>query len=58
MRALLALCLSDLDRDREGLALVLEALAGHLPRYRRSMAAYASLLAAPGPDTAPASGGT
>ncbi len=58
VRACLALCLSDLGRDREGLALVLEALAGHLPRYRRSMAAYARLLAAPGPDTAPASGGT
>ncbi|MGW6295367.1 tetratricopeptide repeat protein [Streptomyces sp. NPDC055058] len=46
------------DGDREGPALVLEALAGHLPRYRRSMTAYARLPAAPGPDTAPASGGT
>ncbi|MFI2409712.1 tetratricopeptide repeat protein [Streptomyces sp. NPDC018947] len=45
VRATLALCLSGLGRDREGLALVLGALAGHLPRYRRSMAAYARELA-------------
>ncbi len=44
VRATLALCLSSLGRDREGLSLVLEALAGHLPRYQRSMANYAATL--------------
>ncbi|MGY0486915.1 tetratricopeptide repeat protein [Streptomyces sp. WG-D5] len=46
VRACLALCLSSLGRDREGLALVLGALAPHLPRYQRSMANYAKALAA------------
>ncbi|WP_394434746.1 tetratricopeptide repeat protein [Streptomyces sp. SGAir0957] len=41
VRACLALCLSSLGRDREGLSLVLGALAPHLPRYQRSMANYA-----------------
>ncbi|GGU37644.1 hypothetical protein GCM10010259_30390 [Streptomyces daghestanicus] len=49
VRATLALCLSSLGRDREGLSLVLEALAAHLPRYRRSMAAYARRLTDAGP---------
>lgn len=44
VRAVLALCLSSLNRDREGLALVLEALSTHLPRYQRSMANYARAL--------------
>ncbi|MFE9900199.1 tetratricopeptide repeat protein [Streptomyces achromogenes] len=44
VRAALALCLSSLGRDREGLALVLGALAPHLPRYQRSMANYARAL--------------
>jgi Tetratrico peptide repeat len=47
VRACLALCLSSLGRDREGLALVLGALAPHLPRYQRSMATYARLLVEP-----------
>ncbi|MGW4108981.1 tetratricopeptide repeat protein [Streptomyces sp. NPDC004976] len=47
VRACLALCLSSLGRDREGLSLVLGALAAHLPRYRRSMADYARLLVEP-----------
>ncbi|MFF1275977.1 tetratricopeptide repeat protein [Streptomyces marokkonensis] len=47
VRATLALCLSSLGRDREGLSLVLGALAPHLPRYQRSMAAYARLLVEP-----------
>ncbi|MEV5431064.1 tetratricopeptide repeat protein [Streptomyces sp. NPDC052701] len=47
VRATLALCLSSLGRDREGLSLALGALARHLPRYRRSMAAYARLLVEP-----------
>ncbi len=42
--AMIALCLSTLGRDREGLSLVLTALARHLPRYNRSMANYARLL--------------
>ncbi|MEU3844232.1 tetratricopeptide repeat protein [Streptomyces sp. NPDC028635] len=48
VRATLALCLSSLGRDREGLSLVLGALAPHLPRYQRSMANYARLLVEPG----------
>ncbi|SEQ93400.1 Tetratrico peptide repeat-containing protein [Streptomyces sp. yr375] len=44
VRACLALCLSSLGRDREGLSLVIGALAPHLPRYQRSMAAYARAL--------------
>lgn len=44
LRATLALCLSSLGRDREGLSLVLGALAPHLPRYQRSMANYAKAL--------------
>jgi tetratricopeptide (TPR) repeat protein len=47
VRACLALCLSGLGRDREGLSLVLGALAPHLPRYQRSMANYARLLVEP-----------
>ena len=47
VRACLALCLSGLGRDREGLSLVLGALAPHLPRYQRSMADYARALAVP-----------
>jgi tetratricopeptide (TPR) repeat protein len=47
VRATLALCLSSLGRDREGLSLVLGALAPHLPRYQRSMANYARALVAP-----------
>ncbi|MEU1466079.1 tetratricopeptide repeat protein [Streptomyces sp. NPDC005727] len=47
VRACLALCLSSLGRDREGLSLVLGALAPHLPRYQRSTANYARLLVEP-----------
>lgn len=47
VRGCLALCLSSLGRDREGLSLVLGALAPHLPRYQRSMANYARLLTEP-----------
>ncbi|GHA20781.1 tetratricopeptide repeat protein [Streptomyces purpurascens] len=47
VRATLALCLSSLGRDREGLSLALGALAPHLPRYQRSMANYARLLVEP-----------
>ncbi|CAL9405145.1 hypothetical protein SUDANB58_01529 [Streptomyces sp. enrichment culture] len=47
VRAVLALCLASLGRDREGLSLVLGALSRHLPRYRRSMANYSRLLVEP-----------
>ena len=39
-----ALCLASLGREREGLSLVLVALAPHLPRYNRSMAGYGRAL--------------
>jgi tetratricopeptide repeat protein len=39
-----ALCLASLGREREGLSMVLVALAGHLPRYNRSMANYGRAL--------------
>ncbi|HTW04201.1 MAG TPA: tetratricopeptide repeat protein [Streptosporangiaceae bacterium] len=39
-----ALCLASLGREREGLSIVLVALAKHLPRYNRSMANYARAL--------------
>lgn len=39
-----ALCLASLGREREGLSLVLIALARHLPRYNRSMANYGRAL--------------
>ena len=40
----IALCLATLGREREGLSLVLVALAKHLPRYNRSMGNYGRLL--------------
>ena len=40
----IALCLATLGREREGLSLVLVALAEHLPRYNRSMTNYGRLL--------------
>jgi hypothetical protein len=45
VRAFLALALVDLGREREAAALALGALAPHLPRYQRSLANYARLLA-------------
>jgi hypothetical protein len=47
VRAFLALALADAGREREGLSLVLTALAPHLPRYTRSVTNYAKLLLAP-----------
>jgi hypothetical protein len=44
--AVTALCLASLGREREGLSLVLIALARHLPRYNRSMAGYGRALLA------------
>lgn len=43
----LALCLAELGREREGLSLAVAALAPHLPRYQRSMANYARALVEP-----------
>lgn len=45
----LALALTDLGRAREAVSLAVAALAPHLPRYQRSMAAYARLLVEPDP---------
>ena len=42
--AFLALCLADLGQERAGLGLVVTALAGRLPRYRRSLTNYAAEL--------------
>jgi hypothetical protein len=42
--ACLALVLADFGREREALSLALGALAPHLPRYQRSMGAYARAL--------------
>lgn len=45
VRAFLALALVDTGREREAVSLALTALAPHLPRYQRSLANYARLLA-------------
>ncbi len=45
--AVLALCLADSGREREAVSVAVAALAAHLPRYQRSMANYAWLLAHP-----------
>jgi hypothetical protein len=44
VKAVLALALTDVGREREAVALAVGALAKHLPRYQRSMANYARLL--------------
>lgn len=44
----LALALTDAGREREAVSVAVGALARHLPRYQRSMAAYARALAEPG----------
>jgi hypothetical protein len=41
----LALCLADAGRAREGVGLVVAAMAPKLPRYQRSMAAYGKHMA-------------
>ncbi|WP_433608249.1 tetratricopeptide repeat protein [Dactylosporangium sp. CA-139114] len=46
--ATLALCLVDTGREREAVSVAVAALAAHLPRYQRSMAAYARRLTEPG----------
>jgi tetratricopeptide (TPR) repeat protein len=45
VRAFLALALVNLGREREAVALSLEALSRYLPRYNRSLASYARDLA-------------
>lgn len=47
VRAVLALCLTEVGREREAVSLAVGALARHLPRYQRSMANYARLLVEP-----------
>jgi thioredoxin-like negative regulator of GroEL len=47
VRAVLALALTDVGREREAVSLAVGALAAHLPRYQRSMAGYARLLVEP-----------
>ncbi len=47
VRAVLALALTDLGREREAVSIAVTALARHLPRYQRSMANYARLLVEP-----------
>jgi tetratricopeptide (TPR) repeat protein len=47
VRAFLALALVDTGEEREAVSLALGALAPHLPRYQRSLAAYAQLVAHP-----------
>lgn len=46
----LALALSDAGRPDEALRVALEALVPHLPRYQRSVLAYARALTEPDPD--------
>ena len=43
----LALALVDLGREREAVSLALSALSGHLTRYRRSLANYATQISEP-----------
>lgn len=45
----LSLAMADLGREREGLSLVIAALAPHLARYSRSAANYARALVTPDP---------
>lgn len=47
VRAVLALALTDAGREREAVSVAVGALAPHLPRYQRSMAAYARALVEP-----------
>ncbi len=49
VRAVLALALTDVGREREAVSIAIIALAPHLPRYQRSMANYARLLVHPEP---------
>ena len=44
VRAVLALALTDVGREREAVSIAVTALAEYLPRYNRSMARYAAAL--------------
>ena len=55
VKAVLALALTDVGREREAVAIAVGALAAHLPRYQRSMANYARLLVEPDPAADPES---
>ncbi|MEV8505999.1 tetratricopeptide repeat protein [Actinoplanes sp. NPDC051475] len=50
VKTVLALALTDVGREREAVSIAIGALAAHLPRYQRSMAAYARLLVEPRQD--------
>jgi len=52
-KAVLALALTDVGREREAVSVAVGALARHLPRYQRSMATYARLLVEPDPAADP-----
>ena len=52
-KAVLALALTDVGREREAVSIAVGALAAHLPRYQRSMANYARLLVEPDPAADP-----
>ena len=52
-KAVLALALTDVGREREAVSVAVGALAAHLPRYQRSMANYARLLVEPDPAANP-----
>jgi tetratricopeptide (TPR) repeat protein len=54
-KAVLALALTDVGREREAVSIAVGALAAHLPRYQRSMVNYARLLVTPDPDADPES---
>jgi tetratricopeptide (TPR) repeat protein len=51
--AVLALAYASAGRAQDGLSIALLALSRHLPRYQRSMAAYARALVAQSPPTGP-----
>jgi hypothetical protein len=53
VKAVLALALTDVGREREAVSIAVGALAPHLPRYQRSMANYARLLIEPDPAADP-----
>jgi len=53
VRTVLALALTDVGREREAVSIAVGALAAHLPRYQRSMAAYARALVEPDPAADP-----
>jgi tetratricopeptide (TPR) repeat protein len=52
-KAVLALALTDVGREREAVSIAVGALAAHLPRYQRSMANYARALVESDPAANP-----